>query len=58
LKPRQLQILAVTAGAVAVQSDSTTVDLSAGQFCLVPAALERTEVRAASEAALLYIQAN
>jgi mannose-6-phosphate isomerase len=58
LKPTQLQILAVTAGAVAIQSDSTTVNLSVGQFCLVPAVLEQTEVRAASEAALLYIQAN
>ena len=57
LKPKQLQIVAVTAGAVTLKSGSTILNLRAGQFCLVPAALEHTEVLAGPDAALLYVQA-
>jgi mannose-6-phosphate isomerase len=32
--------------------------LSAGQFCLIPASLERTEIRAQSDAALLQVETN
>jgi mannose-6-phosphate isomerase len=58
LKPKKLQIVAITAGAVGINSGSTLVDLSAGQFCLVPASLERTEIHAKTEAALLHVEAN
>ena len=32
--------------------------LSAGQFCLIPASLERTEILAKSESVLLRVEAN
>jgi mannose-6-phosphate isomerase len=39
-----LQILAVVKGEVEVRSDIGSTILSAGQFCLIPAALKNTEV--------------
>ncbi len=58
LKPKKLQIVAVTAGSVEIKSGSVSAALAAGQFCLVPASLERTEVSTKSEAALLHVEAN
>jgi mannose-6-phosphate isomerase len=58
LKPEKLQIVAVTAGEVEIKSGATAVNLSAGQFSLIPASLERTEVLAESDADLLRIEAN
>ena len=58
LKPKKLQIVAVPRGEVEITSGSTTVKLSAGQFCLVPASLERTELLAKSDAMLLRVEAN
>jgi mannose-6-phosphate isomerase len=58
LKPKKLQIVAATRGQVEITSGSTSVKLSAGQFSLIPADLERTEVLAKSEAALLRVEAN
>jgi mannose-6-phosphate isomerase len=58
LKPKTLQIIAVTAGKAEIQGAATTVTLSAGQFSLIPASLERTEVLAKSDAALLRVEAN
>jgi mannose-6-phosphate isomerase len=58
LKPKKLQIIAVTTGEVEIKSGATTVKLSAGQFGLIPASLERTEILANSEAALLRVEAN
>jgi len=58
LKPKKLQIVAVTAGKIEIKSGATALDLSAGQFCLIPASLERTDVMAKSEAALLRVEAN
>jgi mannose-6-phosphate isomerase len=58
LKSRTLQIVGVMRGQLAVQSGSTAVNLSAGQFCLVPACLERTETLAKSAATVLRIGAN
>lgn len=58
LKPKKLQIIAVTSGTVEVKSASDMVKLSVGQFCLVPASLERTEVSAKADAALLHVEAN
>jgi mannose-6-phosphate isomerase len=56
LKPRQLQIVGVVRGELEIQNGSNVVELSAGQFCLVPAGLEKTEVRSKSGAALLRIE--
>jgi mannose-6-phosphate isomerase len=76
LKPKKLQIIAVTAGKVEIRSGlepgrpvrampgpefaggPPALLLSAGQFCLIPASLERTEVLAKSDAALLRVEAN
>lgn len=58
LKPKRLQIVAATAGTVELVADTTTVKLAAGQFCLVPASVERTELSAKAGAALLYVEAN
>ena len=58
LKPKKLQIVAVTVGAVEIKSGATMVNLSAGDFSLIPASLERTEVLATSDAALLRVEAN
>jgi len=58
LPSRQLQIIAVTAGRLELTSGATALTLSAGQFCLVPAAVQRAGVRAASATTLLHIRAN
>jgi mannose-6-phosphate isomerase len=58
LKPKKLQIVAVTAGEVEIKSGATAVNLFAGQFSLIPASLEQTEVLAKSEAVLLRVEAN
>jgi mannose-6-phosphate isomerase len=58
LKLKKLQIVAVTAGKIEIKSGSTVADLSAGQFCLVPASLERTEILAKTGGDLLHVEAN
>jgi mannose-6-phosphate isomerase len=58
LKERKLQIVAAVSGQIEIRSNSTVVNLSAGQFCLIPASLERTEILAKSDAALLRVEAN
>ena len=58
LKPGQLQIVAAAAGEIEIKSGSTAVKLSAGQFSLIPANLERTEILAKSDAVLLRVEAN
>jgi mannose-6-phosphate isomerase class I len=58
LAPKKLQIVAVTAGAVEIKSGPTLVNLPAGQFCLVPASLERTEISSKVGATLLRVEAN
>jgi mannose-6-phosphate isomerase len=58
LKPRTLQIIAGLSGWLEIQSGSAPVKLSAGQFCLVPACLERTEITAQSDAAWLLTEAD
>ncbi len=58
LKPKKLQIIAVTAGEIGIRSGSTAVNLSAGQFSLIPASLERTEILAKSDATMLRVEAN
>jgi mannose-6-phosphate isomerase len=58
LKSKKLQIVAVTSGEIEIKSGSTSVNLSAGQFSLIPASLEQTEILAKSDAALLRVEAN
>jgi mannose-6-phosphate isomerase len=58
LKPKQLQIIAATAGAVEIGSGSTSVKLSAGDFSLIPASLDGVEIVASSDAAVLHVEAN
>ena len=58
LKSKKLQIVAVTSGEIEIKSGSTSVNLSAGQFSLIPANLERAEILAKSDAALLRVEAN
>jgi len=58
LKPNKLQILAVVHGKIKIQSGSNSVDLKAGQFCLIPAELKMTEIVAKTEASLLHVGAN
>ena len=58
LNPGKLQVLAVTAGEIEIRSGSALADLAAGQFALIPASLEKAEILASSEAALLRVEAN
>lgn len=58
LKPNKLQIIAVVRGKVEVQNGTDTVSLNAGQFCLIPASLEKVEIAAKTDAALLRVEAN
>jgi len=58
LSANKLQILAATGGKVEVKSGATVVSLSAGEFCLVPAGLEETQIVASKDAALLRVEAN
>ncbi len=58
LKPKKLQIIAATSGQIEIKGGSASVTLSAGQFALIPASLERTEILAKSNAVLLRVEAN
>jgi mannose-6-phosphate isomerase len=58
LKDAKLQIVAVVNGHMEIKCGSEVVSLSAGQFCLIPASLERTEIMAKSDVALLRVEAN
>jgi mannose-6-phosphate isomerase class I len=58
LKPKKLQILAVTTGSVDVTANGITANLSAGQFCLIPASLEQIKVLPKSAAGLLRVEAD
>ena len=58
LQSKMLQIVAVTCGGIEIKGGSTAVNLAAGQFSLIPASLERTEILAKSDAALLRVEAS
>jgi mannose-6-phosphate isomerase len=58
LQSGKLQIVAVTSGAIQIQSGSDRVNLSAGQFGLIPASLEPSGLLAGTDAALLRVEAN
>lgn len=55
---KKMQILAVVRGKVEIQSGTEKVDLAAGQFCLIPAELNQSEIIAKADAALLRVEAN
>jgi mannose-6-phosphate isomerase len=57
LEPCKLQIVATVRGQLEIKSGSISVNLAAGQFCLVPACLARAEVRAESEVTALRVEA-
>lgn len=58
LQPRRMQIIADLTGKLRVMDGSTAVELLPGQFCLVPACLERVEVFAETSGSLLRAEAN
>jgi mannose-6-phosphate isomerase len=58
LKPQKLQIVAVVHGEAEVQTSENCVKLSAGQFCLVPACLDKTALSAKSNAEVLRVEGN
>ena len=57
LNEQKLQVIAVVKGQIEINSNSETENLCAGQFCLIPASLERTEILARSDAAILQVEA-
>lgn len=58
LMPNKLQIIAVVRGNVEVQNGTDKVTLDAGKFCLIPASLEKVELTAKTDTALLRVEAN
>lgn len=58
LPAHQLQILAITEGQVQIHSPAMGLELSAGQFALIPACLTDTRITAAPGATLLRVEAN
>ena len=58
LAENKLQIVAVVRGKAEARSEGNMVTLDAGQFCLVPAELEKTVVVARGDAAMLRVEAN
>ena len=58
LAGKKLQILGVVRGSLTVHSDADAITLAAGQFCLLPAELERTELLASADTSLLRVEAN
>jgi mannose-6-phosphate isomerase len=58
LKSRRLQIIAAVSGRLEIQSGPVSANLTAGQFCLIPASLEQTEVSAKSDATWLRVETN
>jgi mannose-6-phosphate isomerase len=57
LAGKKSQILAVVRGSLAVQSGVESVMLAAGQFCLLPAELDKTELFAKTDTGLLCVEA-
>jgi len=56
LMSRQMQIIAAVRGRLEMQDGPVSVNLSAGQFCLIPASLEQTKVSAKSDSAWLRVK--
>ena len=58
LAENKLQIVAMVRGKGEVRSEGNVAALGAGQFCLVPAELEKTVVAAKGDVSLLRVEAN
>lgn len=58
LQPCKLQIIAVIRGQLGIKANSDSVDLAAGEFCLIPASLDHTKILAKSEATWLRVEMN
>ena len=58
MKTKTLQIVAAVSGRLEIKGGSTPASLAAGQFCLIPACLERSEILAQSDAMFLRVEAN
>ena len=57
LKPRTMQIIACLSGRLRLAGGETEIELSPGRFCLVPASLEQTRVKASTAASFLRTEA-
>ena len=57
LKAKTAQIIAVVSGLLEIKGSSTSVKLAPGQFCVVPACLEQTDVSAMAQTILLRVEA-
>ena len=58
LKPHKLQIVAAIRGQFQIKDSSVSTNVAAGQFCLIPACLEKTQIAALSDALLLCVEPN
>jgi mannose-6-phosphate isomerase len=58
LKEKKLQIVAIVRGKMEIKSDSENINLSAGQFSLIPASLVRTGILAKTDGEFLRVEAN
>jgi mannose-6-phosphate isomerase len=58
LAPQTMHIIAVLSGKLRVTGGNIVAELSPGQFCLVPACLERAEIFAGTATSLLCAEAN
>lgn len=58
LKPKKLQIYAVVRGKMVIQSEAGNLDLSAGQFCLIPASVKWMEIIPKTDISLLRVEVN
>lgn len=58
LRSKRLQIIAVTNGVMEIHTGSDSVSLSAGEFSLIPASLDRAEIAAKSAVTLLRVEAH
>jgi mannose-6-phosphate isomerase len=56
LSPAMLRVAAVVGGRVVVNGGGESVALQAGQFCVIPAALERATVNAEAGASFLLVE--
>jgi len=57
LKPHTMQIVACVLGSLTVESGAVSIARSPGEFCLVPACLESTTLRATTATTLLRVEA-
>ncbi|HEU6449114.1 MAG TPA: type I phosphomannose isomerase catalytic subunit [Verrucomicrobiae bacterium] len=58
LRPKKMQIIAALSGGIEIKSGNASANLRAGDFCLIPAILEQTEISAKSNATLLNVEAD